>query len=96
MSVPTKKKTGGSPFANLAVRDVTDSLIVAGQVSGAAHITGVKGSVLVVAAGQLRMHECSDVVVYLWCGSRPIIEDCTGVKFAPIPEVYVSPNTYAR
>jgi hypothetical protein len=32
------------------------------------------------------MHDCVDVDVYLWCGSRPIIEDCRGVRFAPLPK----------
>lgn len=89
MSVPTVRKTGGSPFANLVIRDVTDSLIVAGQVSGAAHITNVTGSVLVVSAGQVRMHDCKNVVIYLWCGSHPIIEDCSAVRFAPLPDFYL-------
>ncbi|RKU39720.1 hypothetical protein DL546_000543, partial [Coniochaeta pulveracea] len=82
LSLPTSTH----PFANLALRDIASSLIITGRVSGAAHITGVRGSVLVVSAGQVRMHDCVDVDVYLWCGSRPIIEDCRGVRFAPLPE----------
>ncbi|ROW09913.1 hypothetical protein VPNG_06331 [Cytospora leucostoma] len=75
-------------FASLAIRDISRSLIVTGRVAGAAHITGVRHSVLVVDARQVRMHDCADVTVYLWCGSHPIIEDCEGVRFAPIPDVY--------
>lgn len=98
MSVPTlaadkpkgTNKSRSSPFASLAVKNVSRSLIVAGHVAGPAHITGVKNSVLVVNARQVRMHECENVRVWLWCGSRPIIEGCKGVRFAEIPGQYVS------
>ncbi|KAB5542377.1 tubulin binding cofactor C-domain-containing protein [Coniochaeta sp. 2T2.1] len=90
MSVPTLSSSStAKPFASLAMRDIDGCLIVAGRVSGATHITGVRNSVVVVAAGQVRIHECRDVDFYLWCGSRPIIEDCVGVRFAPLPEVYM-------
>jgi hypothetical protein len=90
MSVPTLVNPDAKPFASLALRDIDQCLIVAGRVSGATHITGVRNSVVVVAAGQVRIHECRNVDFYLWCGSHPIIEDCVGVRFAPMPEVYVS------
>lgn len=80
----------GTPFANLVVRDVAGSLVVAGRVAGAAHVTGVRDSVLVLNARQVRMHECANVTVYLWCGSHPIIEDCRGVRFAPLPGRYLA------
>jgi tubulin-specific chaperone C len=87
MSMPT---INGAPFAGLALRNIKKSLIVAGQVAGAAHITGVEDSVIAVSSRQVRMHECKNVDVYLMCSSRPIIEDCSGVRFAPLPENYVS------
>lgn len=86
---------GTASFASLAIRDVTSSLVVAGNVNGAAHVTGVRNSVLVVSARQVRMHECQNVRVYLYCASRPIIEDCVGMKFAPIPACYV-PSPFPR
>ncbi|RYO75327.1 hypothetical protein DL764_010497 [Monosporascus ibericus] len=87
MSAPTVD--GGRPFAGLALRNVRRSLVVAGRVDGPAHVTGVEGSVVVVAARQVRMHDCRDVDVYLHCASHPIIEDCSGVRFAPIPATYL-------
>lgn len=100
MSVPTlapsKDRPKGtlrnraSPFASLAIKNVSRSLIIAGHVAGPAHITGVRDSVLVVNARQVRMHECESVRVWLWCGSRPIIEGCKGMRFAEIPRHYVS------
>ncbi|KUI72051.1 Tubulin-specific chaperone C [Cytospora mali] len=91
MSAPAAEG-GAAPFASLAVKDVAGSLVVAGQVAGAAHVTGVRDSVLVVNARQVRMHECDNVTVYLWCGSHPIIEDCRGIRFAPLPRNYLAPG----
>ena len=86
LSVPT---VSGKPFAGLTLREVKDSLVVCGHVDGPAHITGVKNSTIVVACRQFRMHESHNVDVYLLCGSRPIIEDCKGVRFAPLPACHV-------
>jgi len=88
MSVPTAT---GAPFAGLALKHIKQSLIMAGHVAGAAHITGVEDSIIVVASRQVRMHDCKNVDIYLHCASRPIIEDCHNVRFSPIPECYVSP-----
>lgn len=87
MSVPT---ANGAPFAGLALKNIKHSLIIAGQVAGAAHITGVEDSIIVVASRQVRMHDCKNVNIYLHCASRPIIEDCSNVRFSPIPECHVS------
>lgn len=87
MSTPT---VNGKPFAGLALKNITSSLIVAGQVAGAAHMTNLRDSVVVVSSRQVRMHDCNNVDVYLSCMSRPIIEDCKGIRFAPIPECFVS------
>lgn len=78
------------PFATLTIKSVTESLLICGRTSGAAHITGVQNSTLVVWSRQVRMHECKGCLVYLRCGSRPIIEDCTGIRFIPFPHIYVS------
>lgn len=88
MSVLTA--SGGAPFAGLAMKNIKRSLIIAGHVDGAAHITGVEDSILVVASRQVRMHDCKNVDIYLHCSSRPIIEDCSNVRFSPIPESFVS------
>ncbi|EEP82772.1 predicted protein [Uncinocarpus reesii 1704] len=75
----------GLPFAAMAIKDVTDSLLMCGEVKGAAHITGVRNSVLAVSCHQFRMHDCSDVTVYLGCSSTPIIENCHNIRFNHIP-----------
>ena len=87
MSVPTKT---GTPFAGLALKNIKESLIVCGHVNGAAHLTNVSNSVVVVASRQFRMHESRNCDVYLLTTSRPIIEDCSRIRFAPLPETYMT------
>ncbi|KAK8075905.1 tubulin binding cofactor C [Apiospora phragmitis] len=88
MTVPTSSLTSGVPFAGLVITKIHRSLLVCGTVTGPVHITGVKNSIIVVAARQVRIHECENVDLYLHCGSHPIIEDCSGMRFAPIPSTY--------
>ena len=79
----------GSPFTNLTIRHVKKSLLKCGRVYGPAFIANAEDSVVVVACKQLRVHESSHCVFYLHCESRPIIENCTGIKFAPLPKSLV-------
>ncbi|CEJ90314.1 hypothetical protein VHEMI06105 [[Torrubiella] hemipterigena] len=85
-TAPTKTR----PFPGLAMRDVKKSVVVAGRVAGPVHITGVSDSVLVIVAHQVRIHECKNVDIYLYCTSHPIIEDCSGMRFAPLPAFYTT------
>lgn len=78
------------PLATLAIKSVTKSLLLCGSVSGAAHITAVQDSTLVIWSRQVRMHECRNCVVYLRSASRPIIEDCESISFAPLPDILVN------
>ncbi|KAK4696099.1 tubulin-specific chaperone C, partial [Lecanoromycetidae sp. Uapishka_2] len=87
------------PLATLAIVSVAGSLLLCGKVSGAVHVTSVLDSTLVISSRQVRMHECKNCVVYLQCPSRPIIEDCEALRFAPLPdilgsEVSASPNLW--
>lgn len=87
MSIPTSQ---GHAFPGLAMRNIKKSLIVAGRVAGPVHITGISDSILVLVAHQVRIHDCKNVDIYLHCTSHPIIEDCSGMRFAPLPACYVS------
>ena len=82
--------TEHNSFASLTLKSATESLILCGNVSGPAHVTGLEKCVIFVASRQLRMHDCKDCDVYLHCSSRPIIERCEGISFAPLPDNYVS------
>ncbi|KAI8948596.1 tubulin binding cofactor C-domain-containing protein [Xylaria longipes] len=90
MTIPTSTD---APFAGLVLKNIKHSLIIAGHVAGPAHITGIEDSILVVAARQVRMHDCKNVHVYLHCTSHPIIEDCSQVVFAPLPAFYANDST---
>ncbi|KKA27012.1 hypothetical protein TD95_000533 [Thielaviopsis punctulata] len=78
----------GTPFAGFAIKNVKQSVVITGTVAGPVHITSITDSVLVVVARQVRIHECRNVDIYLYCGSRPIIEDCEGLRFTEAPEYY--------
>jgi hypothetical protein len=86
MFVPTVKAL---PFASMTIKNVSTSLLLCGQVNGAAHVTNVENSVIVVSARQFRMHDCKNVDVYLSCSSCPIIENCSGIRFGKIPKTFV-------
>ncbi|KAK4098660.1 hypothetical protein N658DRAFT_499113 [Parathielavia hyrcaniae] len=78
------------PFASLTLKDVSGSVIVAGRVDGPVHVTNVRDSVVVVATRQVRIHDCDNLVFYLHCVSRPIVEACTRVRFAKAPACYLT------
>jgi len=72
-------------FSSAAVKNIKYSfLYLGGSISGPLHITNLTNVVLVVACRQLRMHNANNVDVYLLCPSRPIIEDCAKIRFAPL------------
>ncbi|KAK4497393.1 hypothetical protein PRZ48_011844 [Zasmidium cellare] len=87
---PPTTSTNGQPFATLTLKNISHSLIICGHVSGAAHLTNIKNSVIVVASRQFRMHDSSNCDVYLLATSRPIIEDCYEIRFAPLPQAYMT------
>lgn len=75
-----------SPSA-LTLKSIDKSLILAPNIRGAAHITSLSRSILVLSCHQFRMHSSHDVDVYLYCHNRPIIEDCSNIRFARIPSL---------
>ncbi|KAL8988082.1 MAG: hypothetical protein Q9177_002787 [Variospora cf. flavescens] len=77
------------PSPSLAINEVRSSVIVCGPINGAALVTGMTASTLVISCQQLRLHRCGSCILYLRCSSRPIIEDCCGMQFAPFPESLV-------
>ncbi|KAL4926910.1 putative tubulin-specific chaperone c [Aspergillus undulatus] len=85
MTVPT---AGGKPYASLMVNNAIDSLLLCGQIGGPAHVTNVRNSIIVVNCRQFRMHNCTNVDVYLSSSSNPIIEDCVDIRFGRIPRAY--------
>lgn len=84
--------TSSDPFATLILKNIQNSLIMCGRVAGAIHITGVENSIIVTSCRQYRMHGSKKVDVYLHSSSRPIIEDCEMIRFAPLPQPFVRPS----
>lgn len=65
-------------------------LLLAPAVIGPVHITNVQRSTLVLSCRQFRMHDSHNVDIYMHCTSRPIIEDCSGIRFAPLPAQFAN------
>ncbi|CAM8902178.1 unnamed protein product [Rhodiola kirilowii] len=57
--------------------------VYAGPVLGSILIEDVEDTVFVLASHQIRIHFAKRCDFYLRVRSRPIIEDCTGIRFAP-------------
>ncbi|CAL8577774.1 hypothetical protein XPA_003590 [Xanthoria parietina] len=74
------------PSRSLTTTNVHNSVVVAGPINGAAHVTRLANSVLIVSCRQLRMHDCRNCDVYLECSSNPIIEHCSEMRFAPLQD----------
>ncbi|MCJ1269701.1 hypothetical protein MMC22_009593 [Lobaria immixta] len=83
------------PCASLTMVNISRSVIICGIVDSAALITNVRNSVLVISSLQVRMHKCSDCIVYLRCHSKPLFEGCTNMKLAPLPAVMEPPTQSA-
>lgn len=81
------------PCPKFTINEVQTSAIVSGPINGAAFVTSMTTSTLIISCRQLRLHHCRDCILYLRCSSRPIIEECSGMQFAPLPEHWVSPRT---
>ncbi len=71
------------------MKDVSESVVLAGHIDGPAHITGLEKTILIISCQQFRLHDSRNMDVYISCGTRPIIENCRDVRFAPVPEIYV-------
>ncbi|KAJ0015710.1 hypothetical protein NQD34_014000 [Periophthalmus magnuspinnatus] len=80
-------KLFGSP-STLHLKHIEDCQILCGPVSSSVFIDHCKNSTLVLPCQQLRTHNTTNTQVYLHVTSRAIIEDCTGVSFAPFTWSY--------
>ncbi|XP_018604687.1 tubulin-specific chaperone C [Scleropages formosus] len=77
----------GTP-ATLHIKDVRDSEVLCGPVSGSVFVDRCSGCTLAFPCQQLRTHNTTDTRVYLHVTSRAIVEDCSGVSFAPFSWSY--------
>ncbi|KAK2744002.1 hypothetical protein FQN57_004455 [Myotisia sp. PD_48] len=92
----SKLTANGRSFAALTMKSLSKSVVICGHVNGAAHITAVDHSVIVVQCHQFRMHDCKNVDVFLHCSSKPIIEGCSNIRFSSIPPHYVEDDAASQ
>ena len=88
VNLPAASNVKGG-YSSMTMKNVNHSLLICGTVDGAAHLTNIKASVILITTQQCRMHECRDCVVYLNVGSQPIIENCQAIRVAPLPRSMV-------
>ncbi|XP_070577558.1 tubulin-specific chaperone C-like [Ptychodera flava] len=75
-------KITGAPSA-VHVSDLKDCRVFCGPVPGSVFATNCVDSTLVLSCQQLRVHTTKNTKFYLHVTSKAIIEDTTGVEFAP-------------
>ncbi|PNS21299.1 hypothetical protein CAC42_1078 [Sphaceloma murrayae] len=89
-SVSFNQVRNDSSLSTLHAKSISRSVLLLGRVHGAVHLTRLTRCTVVVSCRQFRMHESDDVDIHLWCGSDPIIENCSNVNFGPLPEAFTS------
>lgn len=67
----------------LFINNLVNCKVYVGAITGSVLIEGAEGCVFVLASHQIRIHNAKNCDFYLRSRSRPIIEDCNGVRFAP-------------
>ncbi|KAK6506333.1 hypothetical protein TWF506_011251 [Arthrobotrys conoides] len=84
---PPPPLTTTTTFTTASITNITTSILILPRINGPAHLTSIKNSVVVISCHQFRLHDSSDIDVYLSCRSRPIIERCKGVRVSFLPGV---------
>lgn len=85
--MPLPSETTPAP-SSLTLNNISWSFILAPNISGPVHMTGLNDSTIALSCRQFRMHDSHNVDVYLYCSSRPIIEDCSNIRFTTMPSVF--------
>ena len=63
-----------------------DCQVFAAPVAGPCFVDGATGCTLHVAARQIRVHRATETAFHLRMLSRPVIEECRALRFAPLGE----------
>ncbi|TNM96494.1 hypothetical protein fugu_016155 [Takifugu bimaculatus] len=79
----------GSP-STLHLKHIRGCEVLCGPVSSSVFVDQCSNSTLAFPCQQLRTHNTTDTRVYLHVTSRAIVEDCSGVAFAPFSWSYPS------
>ncbi|CAK5274212.1 unnamed protein product [Mycena citricolor] len=81
------ESTGDGGFSAIHVQNLSDTILLLPLVSGSVLVHDLTRCIVVVGSHQFRMHSSSNVDVYLHTAT-PIIEHCTGIRFAPYPSSF--------
>ncbi|KAL8185336.1 UNVERIFIED_CONTAM: hypothetical protein K2H54_047367 [Gekko kuhli] len=73
----------------LLMRGCRDCTVLCGPVSTSALVEDCSGCLLALACQQLRTHHVTQTSFYVRVTSRAMLEDCSGVRFAPYTWSYV-------
>ncbi|KAJ3005212.1 hypothetical protein HKX48_000806 [Thoreauomyces humboldtii] len=71
--------------AAIHASNLENCLIFVGPVGGSVLIESCRSCVFVLTCRQFRMHNTTQTTILLQINSHPIIEDCSGIRFAPYP-----------
>ncbi|EPS74410.1 hypothetical protein M569_00346, partial [Genlisea aurea] len=67
----------------LFIDQLMNCKVYVGVVMGSVLIDGAEDCIFIIASHQIRIHNARNCDFYLRLRSRPIIEDCRGVRFSP-------------
>ncbi|EPQ51906.1 TBCC-domain-containing protein [Gloeophyllum trabeum ATCC 11539] len=73
-------------FSAIHVRNVTNSVLILGNVTGSVLLHDVQRCILVLRCHQFRMHTSKETDVYLSIPSNPIIEHSSRIRFSAYPD----------
>jgi len=82
-TTPPIQARSNNAVGSLFVHRLRNCRVYAGPVIGSVLIDEAEGCVFVMASHQIRIHNAKGCDFYLRVRSRPIIEDSSGVRFAP-------------
>jgi UDP-N-acetylglucosamine transferase subunit ALG13 len=68
----------------ISLNNLRKCVVIAEKVTGSARITAVHETKVALAAKQLRIHDSMQTDFYIAVFGNPIIENCTGLRFAPL------------
>ncbi|KAH9947804.1 tubulin binding cofactor C-domain-containing protein [Amylocystis lapponica] len=77
-------------FTALHARNLAHCVLIMPRIDGSALLHDMSRCTVVLGCHQYRMHTSSHVDVYLAIPSNPIIEHCTGIRFAGYPATLLS------
>lgn len=71
-------------FKSLFAKNIQNSTIVVGGISGGSHLTDINNSMVYLSSHQLRIHQSNNTNFVVLVNSKPIIEHCSQIKFSDI------------